>query len=113
MIAEQVTVVTDEGNRYPGWVILPDVVLVRALSRVDFCPSVRVERGGELLPVQDRIDSVAGTPASRRGVALILPAGSIPLTGASAAPPGVDAAETDWHVQFGDRLTGRTEGQGR
>ncbi|WP_432559945.1 hypothetical protein [Granulicoccus sp. GXG6511] len=100
MTAEQVTVVTDEGNRYPGWVVLPDVVLVRALRRVDFCPTVRVERGGQVFPVADRVDSVAGTPAGRRGVALVLAEGSIGVTGASACPPGVEATEADWRRQF-------------
>ncbi|HHV21791.1 MAG TPA: hypothetical protein GXZ30_09720 [Propionibacterium sp.] len=106
MIAERVTVVTDEGNRYPGWVVLPDLVLVRSLRRVDFCPTLRVERGDQVFAVVDRIDSVAGTPASRRGVALVLAEGAIPVEAGSASPPGVSATAQDWRVQFGVTPTG-------
>ena len=102
-LAEQVTVVTDEGNRYPGWVVLADLVLVRGLTKVDFCPTVRVERGGEVIAVRALADSAPGTPANRRGVGLALPPGSIRVPGGSAAPPGVTAIEQDWRDQFAVR----------
>lgn len=98
--AERVTVVTDEGNRYPGWVVLPDVVLVRGLRRVDFCPSVRVERGGQVFAVRELVDSATGTPPRRQGVALVLAEGSIDVNGGSGGPPGVIASEEEWRRQF-------------
>lgn len=100
MTARRVTVITDEGNRYPGWVVLPDVVLVRGLRRVDFCPSVRVEHDGQVFAVQDLVDSARGTPPRRRGVALMLAEGSITPSGASGAPPDVIATEEEWRAQF-------------
>lgn len=100
MTAERVTVVTDEGNRHPGWVVLPDVVLVRSLRRVDFCPSVRVERGGQVFAVRELVDSAQGTPTPRQGVALVLAAGSIDVEGGSSAPPGVNATAEEWRAQF-------------
>lgn len=99
--AERVMVVTDEGTRYPGWVVLPDVVLVRGLRRVDFCPSVRVERGGQVFAVRELVDSVKATPPRRKGVVLILADGSIPVAGGTAAPPDVTASEEDWRDHFG------------
>lgn len=100
MTAEQVTVITDEGNRYPGWVVLSDLVLVRGLRRTDFCRSVRVERDGDVFPVRELADSAPGTPSNRRGVALALAAGTLPVAAGSAAPPGVEATEQDWRDQF-------------
>lgn len=62
-VAQRVTVVTDEGNRYPGWVIRDDLVLVRNLRRTDFCPTVRVEAEGRRLGVLDRVNSAPGNRA--------------------------------------------------
>lgn len=98
--AERVTVVTDEGNRYPGWVVLPDVVLVRGLRRVDFCPSVRVERGAQVFAVRELVDSAEGTPPRRHGVGLMLAEGSIEIRNGSGAPPDVTATAEDWRAQF-------------
>lgn len=100
MTAERVTVVTDEGNRYPGWVVLSDLVLVRGLTRVDFCRSVRVVRADESYPVRALADSAPGTPANRRGVGLALAPGTLPVPGGYATPPGIEATEQDWRDQF-------------
>lgn len=95
--AQRVTVVTDEGNRYPGWVILDDVVLVRGLRRTDFCPSVRVEHDGRVLPVRDLVDSRPTASRGRSGVALVLDTGSFHVM-AEATPPNSDPGE--WRAEF-------------
>ncbi|WP_425310348.1 hypothetical protein AADG42_16905 [Ammonicoccus fulvus] len=95
--AERVIVVTDEGNHYPGWVILDDIVLVRNLRRTDFCPTVRVEVEGRELGVLDRINSAPAPGRNRSGVALVLAAGSLSV-GGEALPP--DATPGPWAVEF-------------
>mgnify|MGYP006969675972 CR=1 FL=1 len=95
--ARRVTVVTDEGNRYPGWVILDDVVLVRNLRRTDFCPTVRVEHEGRELGVLDRVNSAPAAGRNRSGVALVLAPGALPA-GTEALPP--DATPGPWAAEF-------------
>lgn len=96
-VAQRVTVVTDEGNRYPGWVIRDDLVLVRNLRRTDFCPTVRVEAEGRRLGVLDRVNSAPATGRNRTGVALVVEAGSLPV-GGEAVPP--DATPGPWSAEF-------------